>query len=512
MNFVYLIAAFFCGLALAAFSLPLFKLFWVVLGATDPSYYDLGYFTQVAFFTCEQAIASSLISGIVGSLLAFLCIEMELPGRKIISNLSNIAFFLPPLLVALALVGVWGNRGWVGRFLPQSMLYGWFGILLGHLFFNFSVYFKLVGQALVENRKIEEKIALSLGANRSVVFRTITLPKLKGPILQSFVLVFIYCLSSFVILLLLGGGPKFTGFEVAIYQAIKVDLNLKLATSLAGIQLLFCFVAHQAVGWSSELRSKYPTKAVSAIYHCRSRLTRIALAGVTWLLFSALILLPITSLIASGLRSIHKLEIIEIGEVLRLSLWLGVKVALVSSWIAFCAAYLIRHSRTLRVKKIISFLSLMPVVVSNMVFGIALMIFFPSLKHWGGEHLWGVVFIQALSALPLNFRILNEKFSKIDREIYWSAKSLGASYFQLLTLVELPMLKKAVASSLATGIGISLGEVGALLLFESQGQLTFSIWLFKLMGKYQFGEAHAVGILLLLVMGSIFLIKEIWER
>jgi thiamine transport system permease protein len=50
-------------------------------------------------------------------------------------------------------------------------------------------------------------------------------------------LVFMLCITSFTIVLLLGGGPRATTLEVAIYQALRFDFDPARAIALIGLQL-----------------------------------------------------------------------------------------------------------------------------------------------------------------------------------------------------------------------------------------------------------------------------------
>jgi ABC-type Fe3+ transport system permease subunit len=147
-----------------------------------------------------------------------------------------------------------------------------------------------------------------------------------------------------------------------------------------------------------------------------------------------------------------------------------------------------------------------------MVFGLSLILVLSTSLQWMQDKWVGVIIVQTLSALPMSFRILSESFSKLEQEIYRSAESLGTGKFQQLFLLEIPAVKKSIALAMATSFGISIGEAGAVLLFESQGKTTLSLWLFKLIGKYQFEEAQGVGLILLLFMLLIFTMKEKWEN
>ena len=73
-------------------------------------------------------------------------------------------------------------------------------------------------------------------------------------------------------------------------------------------------------------------------------------------------------------------------------------------------------------------------------------------------------------------------------------------------------MKRSIFLVAAMAFGISMGEVGAVLLFESEGNMTLPLSMFKLIGKYQFDQAQAIGIILLLVMVFIFAMKEKWEN
>ena len=49
-------------------------------------------------------------------------------------------------------------------------------------------------------------------------------------------LVFLLCMTSFAVALTLGGGPRATTLELAIYQAVRFDFDLGRAAWLALIQ------------------------------------------------------------------------------------------------------------------------------------------------------------------------------------------------------------------------------------------------------------------------------------
>src|SRR5690606_9292146 len=81
------------------------------------------------------------------------------------------------------------------------------------------------------------RLSTQLGMGAMASFRFI-----EGPVLRSVLpgvagLVFMLCVTSFTIVLTLGGGPRATTLEVAIYQALRFDFDPPRAVVLTMVQL-----------------------------------------------------------------------------------------------------------------------------------------------------------------------------------------------------------------------------------------------------------------------------------
>ena len=511
MKPLYLASSIFFAFIIVCLLFPVFHLVW--LGVQSINVETLGLIPlRLVWFTCLQALISAVLSGVLGISFALACYETDFWGKKLIIRFSEVTFFLPTLLVTLALIGVWGNRGWLGQMFPWLNFYGWFAVLLAHIFFNYSVFFKNVGQSLKEMDRTEEKIALSLGTTKWTTFCKVSLVKLRSSILQSFSIVFLYCSASFFVILILGGGPRFSTLETAIYQAIKVDLNIPLAVCLAMIQICICLLAQVFYNPQSPPRLSAESRHSERVYNLNSDGLRKFVFWGVWIVSALLVLIPVINLVVSGLGGFFKLDVSDLFQPLLLSFIVGVQVSLLTSFIALSAAYIHKHTNLPWVRRTVSFICTLPVALSTMVFGLSLILVLSTSLQWMQDKWVGVIIVQTLSALPMSFRILSESFSKLEQEIYRSAESLGTGKFQQLFLLEIPAVKKSIALAMATSFGISIGEAGAVLLFESQGKTTLSLWLFKLIGKYQFEEAQGVGLILLLFMLLIFTMKEKWEN
>ena len=74
-----------------------------------------------------------------------------------------------------------------------------------------------------------------MGAGPS--FRLIEWPAMRAALPGVAGLVFMLCITSFTIVLTLGGGPAATTLEVAIYQALRFDFDPARAVALTLLQI-----------------------------------------------------------------------------------------------------------------------------------------------------------------------------------------------------------------------------------------------------------------------------------
>ena len=454
-------------------------------------------------FTYLQAFVSALLSGIVGTALAFAITEMRFPGRSLLWRGSLVCFSLPTILVVLALLSFW--EWWV----ELPVLLGWPAVLLVHVFFNFSIFLKNVGTALHELDRSEEKVALSLGASRWIVLTRITLRKLWPALASSFLLAFLYCAGSFLAVLMLGGGPRFSTLEVAIYQAIKVELDLALASRLSLIQVFTSFVLFGVVRSLPEMP---PAKAGShffSLYAPRSDWGKRLYLGCGALVLGVVVVGPLLALVWGGLRAISKTGPADWLLPLTFSVQLALLVAFLSLFSAFGLAYAERHLPWRWGKWLVAWLGNLPLSVSTVVMTLGLLLCYPL---WVGN-LRGswlpIALVQTVSAMPLVLRPLRDGYQRLPNALLQVASSLGAGPWRRLLAVELPFLRGAIVTAVASAVAFSLGEVGAVLIFLAEGITTLPLEIYRCLGKYQFETAHALGVILLGVMlGLMFFIER----
>ena len=93
------------------------------------------------------------------------------------------------------------------------------------------------------------RLAQSLGFTASQVFRHLDWPVLRAELPGLGGLVFLICFKSFAIVLALGGGPSRATLEVAIYEALRIELDFGRAAWLAFLQTALCLTLTLSLHW-----------------------------------------------------------------------------------------------------------------------------------------------------------------------------------------------------------------------------------------------------------------------
>lgn len=131
---------------------------------------------------------------------------------------------------------------------------------------------------------------------------------------------------------------------------------------------------------------------------------------------------------------------------------------------------LVRHE--FRGRRLLSILVDVPMSISPVVVGLALVLVYNPRNGWFGSVLaeWGVqvifstpgiVMATVFVALPLVIREVVPTLQEVGDEQEWAARSLGANAFQTFTRITLPSIKWAVVYGVVLSLARSLGEYGA---------------------------------------------------
>ena len=198
---------------------------------------------RLLWFTAWQALLSTALTVLVGVPLAALLGRFTFPGRRLLSALLTVPFVMPAVVVAPAFLALVGNEGVVTGWLQARGQLPRFEQTLGlilwvHVFYNVAIVIRTVGGLWSTLPASLAEAAAVLGARPGQVLWTVTLPLLAPGVLAASLLVFLFCFTSFGVILILG-GPRYATLEVEIYRQTVHYFNLPLAALLSLVQLCF---------------------------------------------------------------------------------------------------------------------------------------------------------------------------------------------------------------------------------------------------------------------------------
>ncbi|MEM9734045.1 MAG: ABC transporter permease subunit [Pseudomonadota bacterium] len=482
-------------------------------------------------FTFFQAALSTILALTVGLALAWaLSHQRRFFGRSLLVALFSSALVMPTLVVVLGLITVLGRRGWLasgsetlfGVGLPFS-IYGLGGILLAHAYLNGSFCVQTLLGRLEAIPAERRKLVRSLGLSAWQRFRLIEWPAVRGSIAPLATTIFLLCFTSFAIVLLLGGSPRYNTLEVAIFEAVKLDFDLARALDLALLQLLVCAVL---VTLSSRFRVVDTVVATNPWRFAwpDSRAAR----ALQWSLITfgaAVFVTPLLAIVVDGIGADFTRLVQErsFQQALITSLLLASLSALLATGVALLLAAARRdlvlpnrlgaRKGASAVASLLSFSALLYLAFPALVLSLGFFLLARQLP--GGLTLWASVALlvaNLLMALPFALAIFGPALEKIGARHDQLAFSLGLSGWQRWRLVEWPLLRHDVGMVLALSFCLSLGDLGVIALFGSQDFATLPWYLYQKMGSYRTDDAAGVALIMLVLTLTVYLWAARFQR
>ncbi len=485
----------------------------------------LGFVWSITRFTLLQAGLSTLLSILAAIPLArALARQASFPGRQMILRLLALPLALPALVVVLGIIEVWGRQGWVSTALQGIELagplniYGLTGILIAHVFFNMALAARLLVASLEQIPPENWRLAAQLNFTSRHVFRHIEWPVIRSVLPGIASLVFMLCIASFAVVLVLGGGPKATTLEVAIYQSLRFDFDPPRAVLLALLQLCLCaglFILGGRMAADIAVMSGVG-KQVRRPDQFASRHTDILVItiGLTF------IALPMLAIVLSGASAPFSAIVSQsvFWQALGTSLVLALTAAslsLVMAWSLLAAERTIMRRRTPSsgaawLVACMQATGSLILVVPPVVIGAGWFVVLHRTGMAGSLAPFIVAIVNALMALPFVMRILRPAVIAQAQHHDRLCASLGLAGLQRWRLIDLPVLARSFALAFAFAAALSIGDLGAAALFGSADFVTLPLLLLQKMGSYRSVEAAGIALFLAgFCLGLIWLAERL---
>jgi len=459
-------------------------------------------------FTLLQASLSAFISVALAIPVARALARRDFAGRGLLLTLLGAPFILPVMVAVLGLLAVFGRNGIVSVALGQIGLdpisiYGLRGVLLAHVFFNLPLATRLILQGWQTIPAERFRLAAALGFSAGDVARILERPMLRAVLPGAFLVIFLICLTSFAVALALGGGPKATTLELAIYQAFRFDFDLGKAALLGTVQF--------ALGASAALLAVRMTTAPGIgaglgrqvlRWDARAGVLRLQ-DGVLILLAALFLVLPLFMIVKNGIPGLFHLP----ATVLWAAARSGV-VALASAGLTLglalpiCALVVRRRASW---AEAVGYLS---IAASPLVMGTGLFIILNPVVNPSALALPVTALVNAAMSLPFALRAIAPALLDVEDHYGRLSDGLGITGMDRFRLVWLPRLRRPLGFSAGLAGALSMGDLGVIAMFADPEGATLPLQLYRLMAAYRMQDAAAAALLLLMMSLAIFWIFD----
>ena len=480
----------------------------VTSGLDSNAFWQSAYLRRVLAFSLWQAFLSTLLSvGLAVLVARAIARRGEFFGRALLLRLFALPLVVPAVVAVLGIVSVYGREGWIP--LGRS-LYGLNGILLAHIFFNLPLAVRLLLPVWISIPRQYWQLSDQLRMKGWHQWRHLEWPALRENLPGVVLLVFMLCLTSFAVVLTLGGGPKSTTLEVAIYQSLRFDFDPVQAVILAMLQFLLCAV----VALISLRFQKLPEVEIS-LSSPGSGITGRAQWFNNLIIILAVIFvsMPLLAMLIDAARGpvLRVLGNPHLWQSAGYSLTIGFSAATLSSLAAWLLLRTSADLNYLNQKKSAAWIEMagsIVYVVPPLVIGTGI---FVLISPYVDVFDWAipiVIVINALMGLPFAIRALAPTMRQNTMRYQRLCQSLNLHGWHRFKLVDWPQIRKPLGLAMALVAALAIGDLGVIALFGTPETTTLSLLLYQQLSAYLVSQAAVTAVVLLFICLLAFWMLE----
>jgi thiamine transport system permease protein len=394
---------------------------------------------------------------------------------------------LPVIVAVLGLLAVFGRGGILNQglaalgFEPVS-IFGMHGVVLAHVFFNLPLAIRFILQGWLAIPSERFRLAATLNAP---VGRLLEWPMLRAVVPNTFLVIFLICLTSFAVALTMGGGPRATTVELALYQALRFDFDLGRAALLACVQFALC-VGAAFLAWRATENDPMGAGLDRVVQ--RYDLGRTPVDYALIFLAAAFLLVPLAMIILRGLPGIA-----DLPDTIWAAAQRSVLVATGSALLCISMSLAL----ALRGGALVAVIGVLPLAASGLVVGTgAFLLLFPFVRP-ADMALVVTMLVNATLALPFALRSIAPAVAQVNTDYGRLGASLDLKGWTWVRLIVLPRVRRPLGFAAGLAAALSMGDLGVIALFAGQAEETLPLAMYRLMGAYRMDAAASAALRLL---------------
>ena len=493
--------------------------------------FAMGSFRTAITNTLKVGFTVGIFSTVIGLLFAYVEVYVKV-RTKFMGGLFQVVSMLPvvspPFVLSLSMIMLFGKAGIVTRYLLHiydNSVYGFWGIAIVQTLTFFPVCYMMLKGLLKNIDPSLEEAARDMGASRSKVFTSVTLPLILPGLGNAFLVTFIESIADFANPMIIGGS--YDTLATTIYLQITgaydkegaaamavVLLTITLAMYLVQKYVLEKKTAATLTGKASRVRMLIEDRSVTL------PLT-IACSGIALFVILMYICVPFGALFNTWgydftlttkwfVRVFQKYKGFK---AFKDSFLLSLASAPITALLSMIISYLV-VKRKFKARGFIEFVSMLAMAVPGTVLGIGYIRGFVN-GVFGTGFLQGIygsaailIIVFVVRSLPTGTRSGISALRQIDKSIEESAYDMGADSFTVFMTVTLPLIKDSFLSGLVTAFVRSITAISAIILLVTPQFLLITVQINEFAEKGSYGIACAFATILIgITYGSVLLMN-----
>lgn len=486
---------------------------------------------EVTINTLKLLFGVALLSGVIGTTLAWLTSICEFPGRRFFDWALLLPLAIPTYVLAFVAVGFLDYSGplqsWLrastgsSTWVPRIRSTGGVIVVLSLALYPY-VYLLARTAFLTQGRRALEA-AQMLGLGRAAATWKVALPMARPWIAAGIALTCMETLADFGAVSVF----NYNTFTTAIYRAWFGMFSVNAALELAGVLLLFVIAAF-ALERSSRAGARFASSRDMTRQAARLQLGSVArwgaFAGAGVVLALAFVL-PLTQLLIWSFENAGDIDSRYWGFIAR-SLMLAGSAAVVIVMASLALAYIERRRSTASMRMLVR-LATLGYAIPGTVLAVGIVVPLVMLNNrlqdwlrsWMGEAapvlllqgtLLAVLIAYLARFLTVGFNPVESGLQRVTRNIDEAAASLGVVGSELIRKVHVPLLRTSLATAATLVFVDVMKEMPITLITRPPGwdTLAVRVWEMTSEGEWERAALPAVAIVLVGLLPAAMLTRR----
>lgn len=481
-------------------------------------------------------LGSSMVTVVIGTILAFLTERTDLPFRRAIYVGALVPIIVPGILYTIAWVFLAGpGNGALNIVFESSIgvrpfnIFSLTGMIVAQSLDEVPIMFLLMLVAFRSMDPALEEAALMSGASTIAVVRKMTLPLARPAILAGALIVSVRNLEAFETPRILGLPANIWVITSRIFQVLNDEFPPDYGQAAAYSLILLVLVS---IGIFIHARWIGEKGAFATVTGRGYRPRKMSLGSWRWPITAAVavyffiaILLPLGILVYVSFQPFYSAPSLESllnsslepyraifrepesAGAIRNSLVLGVGAATIGMLLAATASWIVIRSRVPG-RWLIDNLAFLPLVFPGIVLGASLLFVYlrNPLPIYGTT--WILLIAYITRFIPYAIRYSSTAMYQISAELEEAAAMAGSGWFSTFRRVTLPLMAPGLIAGWVYIFILALRELSASLLLYPPGGEVLSVVIWDWWYDGLFPELAALGVMMMLLVTVLTLVAR----